>query len=143
VSFPVRWRLLDMETGAALTDCMDIDGLFVYRVFPVEPLYERYTLLSCAPSGPLLAAIDGTGPVWFGNLVVEDAHVPGRPVSEGCTDQCRERNDIVEELLDVRSSTTGPPWTGPVCSTSTWKAIAATTTTTVVAPSRPLSSAIG
>jgi hypothetical protein len=79
VSFPARWCLLDMETGATLTDCMDIDGLFVDRVFPVEPLYERYTLLSCAPFGPL----------WFGNFVVEGAHVPGRPVdSTVCTAAC-------------------------------------------------------
>ncbi|MFR9779889.1 hypothetical protein ACL02O_28015 [Micromonospora sp. MS34] len=38
---------------------------------PHELLCERRTLLSCVPSGPLLAAIDGTGPSWFGNFVVE------------------------------------------------------------------------
>ncbi|MFE9658234.1 hypothetical protein [Micromonospora sp. NPDC006431] len=46
MSTPLRWRLLDQETGATLTDCTDIDGLFVDRVCPNEPLYERYTLLS-------------------------------------------------------------------------------------------------
>ncbi|MEV0397263.1 hypothetical protein [Polymorphospora rubra] len=102
MSIPLRWRLLDEETGATITDCTDIDGLFVDRVFPHEPLYERYTLLSCAPSGPLLAAIDGTGPTWFGNFVVEGAHAPGRPASERCEDQCWECYENTEELLDVR-----------------------------------------
>jgi hypothetical protein len=102
VSIPLRWRLLDVETGAALTECTGVDGLFVDRVFPVEPLYERYTLLNCTPSGPLLAAINRTGPTWFGNFVVEGAHVPGRPVSEGCDPRCKGCFDIVEELLDVR-----------------------------------------
>ncbi|MGI5152993.1 hypothetical protein ACQEVC_42535 [Plantactinospora sp. CA-294935] len=77
-------------------------GLFVDRVFPPQPLYERYTLLSCTPSGPLLAAVDGTGPAWFGNLIVEGAHVPGRRVSQSCVDQCRGCYDTVEELFDVR-----------------------------------------
>ncbi|MEE6263942.1 hypothetical protein [Plantactinospora sonchi] len=102
MSVPLRWRLLDERSGVTLTDCTDIDGLFVDRVFPVEPLYERYTLVRCAPSGPLLAAIDGTGPAWFGNLVVEGAHIPGRPVSERCGNQCRDCYEISEELLDVR-----------------------------------------
>ena len=99
---PLRWRLLDGTTGAGLTDCMDIDGIFVDRVFPAEPLYERYTLVNCAPSGPLLAAIDGTGPARFGNFIVEGAHVPGRPVNESCEPGCKECYDTVEELLDVR-----------------------------------------
>ncbi|SFF89289.1 hypothetical protein SAMN05421541_12848 [Actinoplanes philippinensis] len=81
MSIPLRWRLLDLETGATLTECVDVDGLFTDRVFPVEPVYERYTLLNCAPSGPLVAAINGTGPTWFGNFAVEGAHVPGRPLS--------------------------------------------------------------
>lgn len=102
MSIPLRWRLLDERTGATLADCTDIDGLFVDRLFPSEPLYERYTLLSCAPSGPLLAAVDGTGPAWFGNFVLEGAHVPGPPVSERCGDQCRGCYEIMEELLDVR-----------------------------------------
>ncbi|MFG1891491.1 hypothetical protein ACGFIR_26915 [Micromonospora sp. NPDC049051] len=102
MSIPLRWRLLDVVTGASLADCMDVDGLFVDRRFPSEPLYERYTLLSCAPSGPLLAAIDGTGPAWFGNFVLEGAHVPHRPVSERCGDPCQSCYDIVEELLDAR-----------------------------------------
>ncbi|MEU7824919.1 hypothetical protein [Catellatospora sp. NPDC049133] len=99
---PPRWRLLDEETGADLTDCADIDGLFVDRVFPPEPLYERYTLVSCAPSGPLRAAIDGTGPGWFGNFLLVGAHVAGRPVSERCEDQCPGCYEFMEELLDVR-----------------------------------------
>ncbi|NRQ38515.1 hypothetical protein HII36_42820 [Nonomuraea sp. NN258] len=102
MSIPLRWRLLDEETGVTLADITEIDGLFTDRVFPIEPSYERYTLLSCAPSGPLLATIDGTGPAWFGNLVAEGAHVPGRPVSERCEAQCRECYEIMEELLDVR-----------------------------------------
>lgn len=102
MSPPLRWRLLDEKTGAPLTDCTDIDGLFVDRVFPTEPRYERYTLLSCAPSGRLLAAIDGSGPAWFGNFVVDGAHVPDRPVNERCEYQCRECYQIMEELLDVR-----------------------------------------
>ncbi|SEH00021.1 hypothetical protein SAMN05444920_114297 [Nonomuraea solani] len=102
MSTPLRWRLLDEETGVTLADFTDIDGLFIDRVFPIEPSYERYTLLSCAPSGPLLAAIDGTGPAWFGNFVVEGAHDPGRPVGERCEDQCWECAQNMEELLDVR-----------------------------------------
>jgi hypothetical protein len=58
--------------------------------------------VDCVPSGPLFAAIDGTGPAWFGNVVVAGAHVPGRPVSERCGDQCRECYETMEELLDVR-----------------------------------------
>jgi hypothetical protein len=81
---------------------MDVDGLFVDRMFPSVPLYERYTLVDCAASGPLFAAIDGTGPTWFGNVVVEGTHVPGRPVGERCGDQCRECYETMEELLDVR-----------------------------------------
>jgi hypothetical protein len=65
MSIPLRWRLLDEMTGDTLTECMDIDGLFVDRVFPAEQLYERYTLVGSALSGPLRAAIDGTGPAWF------------------------------------------------------------------------------
>ncbi|MFC5922750.1 hypothetical protein [Micromonospora vulcania] len=99
---PLRWRLLDERTGATLTDCAVVDGLFVDRVFPPEPLYERYTLSSCAPTGPLLAAVDGTGPAWFGNFVLEGAHVPGRPVDGGCGAGCQDCDEIVEELLDVR-----------------------------------------
>ncbi|MEV4517837.1 hypothetical protein AB0K00_53865 [Dactylosporangium sp. NPDC049525] len=99
---PLRWRLLDEKTRATLTDCTDIDGLFVDGLFPAEPSYERYTLVGCAPSGPLRAAIDGTGPAWLGNLVVEGAHVPGRPVGERCEDQCWQCLDTMEELLDVR-----------------------------------------
>ncbi|MGW4945025.1 barstar family protein [Actinoplanes sp. NPDC004185] len=102
MSIPLRWRLLDEGTRIALTECADVDGLFVDRVFPAEPVYERYTLLSCAPAGPLLVAIKGTGPTWFGNFVVEGAHVPGRPVSEGCDPGCKGCFDIIEELLDVR-----------------------------------------
>lgn len=113
MSFPLRWRLLDMETGATLADCMDVEGLFVDRVFPVEPMYERYTLLRCAPSGPLLAALAGTGSAWFGSFVVEGAHVPGRPVSERCTDQCRECYESIEELLDVRVVGHRPSVDGP------------------------------
>lgn len=94
--------MLDEKTGAILADCVDIDGLFVDRVFPAEPLYERFTLLSCAPSGRLLAAIDGSGPVWFGNFVVEGAHDPDRPLSDRCEAQCWECYQIEEELLDVR-----------------------------------------
>ncbi|OKI65508.1 hypothetical protein [Micromonospora sp. CB01531] len=110
MSIPLRWRLLDEKTGATLADCTDIDGLFVDRVFPSEPLYERYTLLSCAPSGPLLAAIDGTGPAWFGNFVLEGADVPGPSVNErhqrtagrsACGEQCRGSYETMEELLDV------------------------------------------
>lgn len=97
-----RWRLLDEETGATLTDCTDIDGLFVDRVFPPEPLYERYILSSCAPSGSLRAAVDGTGPAWLGNFVLVGAHVPGRPVSERCEEPCSACYDFMEELLDVR-----------------------------------------
>jgi hypothetical protein len=92
-----RWRLLDAETGATRTACADVNGLFVDRVFPAEPWYERYTLVSCAPAGPLLAALDGTGPAWFGNLLAEGVHAP-----EGCDPGCMECLDIVEELLDVR-----------------------------------------
>jgi hypothetical protein len=102
VPIPMRWRLLDAATGATLTDCTDIDGLFVDRVFPIEPTNERYTLVSCAPSGPLLAAIGGTGSAWFGNVVVEGAHVADRPASERCEDPCRECAYNIEELLDVR-----------------------------------------
>ncbi|NUT06413.1 MAG: hypothetical protein HOV76_23315 [Hamadaea sp.] len=99
---PLRWRLLDTKTGATLIDCTDVDGLFVDRVFPVEPTYERYTLASCTPSGPLLAAIEGTGSTWFGNFLVQGAHVAGRPVAERCEDSCRECYETLEELLDVR-----------------------------------------
>ncbi|WP_203931271.1 hypothetical protein [Virgisporangium ochraceum] len=81
---------------------MDIDGIFVDRVFPAEPQNERYTRVNCAPSGPLLAAIDGTGPAWVGNLIVEGAHVPGRPVNESCEPGCKGCFDTMEELLDVR-----------------------------------------
>ncbi|GIE90060.1 hypothetical protein [Actinoplanes regularis] len=99
---PLRWRLLDAETGATAVECTDIDGLFVDRKFPVEPAYERYTLLSCAPAGPLLAAIDGTGPAWFGNFLINGAHLGGRPVSEACGPDCYECYSTGEELLDVR-----------------------------------------
>jgi hypothetical protein len=102
VSIPMCWRLVGVTTGASLTDCMDIDGIFVDRVFPVQPRYERHTLLSCTPSGPLLAAIDGTGPAWFGNVVIDGAHVPGRPVNESCEPGCNGCYDTMEELLDVR-----------------------------------------
>ncbi|MEV4510867.1 hypothetical protein AB0K00_18075 [Dactylosporangium sp. NPDC049525] len=113
MSVPLRWRLLDNETGATVTDCTDIDGLFVDRVFPVEPLYERYTLVSCAPSGPLLAAINGTGPAWFGNFGIEGAHVPGQPVSESCEPGCMGCYGILEELLDVRVVGHRPAADGP------------------------------
>lgn len=113
MSIPLRWHLLDGQTGATLTECSDIDGLFVDRSFPVEPQYERYTLLNCAPSGPLLAAIDGTGPAWFGNFLVEGAHVPGRPVSESCAPGCKGCFDIVEELLDVHVVGHRPAADGP------------------------------
>lgn len=100
---PFRWRLLDIEIGETVTECNDIDGLFTDRVFPVAPVYERYTLVSCDPAGPLRAAIDGTGPDWLGILVVEPAHIPGRPVDEYCDPRtCRECAFSVEELLDVR-----------------------------------------
>ncbi|SBT40898.1 hypothetical protein GA0070621_1085 [Micromonospora narathiwatensis] len=98
----MRWRLLDEETAAILIACTDVDGLFVDRVFPHEPLYERYTLLACAPSGLLLGAIDGTGPAWFGNFVVEGTHIPGRAASERCGDSCWECYESMKELLDVR-----------------------------------------
>jgi hypothetical protein len=104
---PVLAKCLSRRVAAcrsirALIMLRRIEGPFVDRVFAYEPLYERYTLLSCAPSGPLLAAIDGTGPAWFGNFVVEGARVPGRPVSESCEDQCPECYETAEELLDVR-----------------------------------------
>ncbi|SBT39252.1 barstar family protein [Micromonospora auratinigra] len=99
---PPRWRLLDMNTDVTLTECADVDGLFVDHVFPVEPDYERYTLVGCAPSGPLRAAVDGTGPAWLGNVLLEGAHVPDVPVSHRCGDGCAECWDIMEELLDVR-----------------------------------------
>ena len=38
---------------------MDVDGLSVDRVFPVEPVFERYTLAGCAPFGALLARRPG------------------------------------------------------------------------------------
>ncbi|MEV0901065.1 hypothetical protein [Actinoplanes sp. NPDC049802] len=100
---PFRWRLLDIESGKTITECSDIEGLFTDRVFPVAPVYERYTLVSCHPAGPLRAAIDGTGPDWLGILVIEPAHVPGRPVDEYCDPSaCHECAFSVEELLDVR-----------------------------------------
>ena len=100
---PSRWRLFDDETdGVTFFDCSEIHGLFTGRVFPAEPPRERYTLVSCAPTGPLLAAIDGTGPAWFGNLLAEAAHVPGRPVSERCGQGCLACYETAEELLDVR-----------------------------------------
>ncbi|GAA2590797.1 hypothetical protein GCM10010435_81870 [Winogradskya consettensis] len=98
MSIPLRWRLLDEETGATVTECADIDGLFVDRLFPAEPVYERYTLVSCAPSGPLLAAIDGTGPAWFGNFGVVGACASDHPGTEVCGKCYR----TTEELLDIR-----------------------------------------
>ncbi|BCJ48477.1 hypothetical protein GCM10010168_75970 [Actinoplanes ianthinogenes] len=92
---PPRWRLFDESSGATLTDCIEIDGLFTDRVFPAEPLYERYTLVSCTPSGALRAAIDGTGPDWLGTVIVDGVHDPCPPV-------CRECAYTMEELLDVR-----------------------------------------
>lgn len=102
MSNPLRWRLLDVTTGATLTDCGDIDGLFVDRVFPAPPQYERYTLVGCAPTGALVAAVDGTGPAWLGNLFLEGAHVPGRPVAEACGVDCQQCYETAEELLDVQ-----------------------------------------
>jgi hypothetical protein len=102
VPTPLRWRLLDYDTRVTLTECTDIDGLFSDRVFPVEPTYEQYTLTGCQPAGPLGAAIDGTGPAWLGNLFLEGAHVPGRPVSEGCPPGCAGCYNNCAELLDVR-----------------------------------------
>ncbi|MEV6968838.1 hypothetical protein AB0M47_27335 [Hamadaea sp. NPDC051192] len=98
---PLRWRLLDAKTGTTLTDCTDIDGLFVDHTFPIQPTYERYTLAGCAPTGPLLDAIEGTGSTWFGNLIVERAHHADRPVGERCGTSCRRCYEIMEELLDV------------------------------------------
>ncbi|GAA4608142.1 hypothetical protein BJY16_006691 [Actinoplanes octamycinicus] len=99
---PPRWRLLDETSGGILTECADVDGLFADRVFPAEPARERYTLVGCAPAGALRAAIDGDGPAWLGNVVVDTAHVPGRPVSEPCVPHCRDCVHTMEELLDVR-----------------------------------------
>ncbi|GIE78502.1 hypothetical protein Aph02nite_44520 [Actinoplanes philippinensis] len=100
---PLRWRLLDIESGETVTECSDIDGLFTDRVFPAPPVYEHYTLVGCRPTGPLRAAIDGTGPDWLGILVVEPVHVPGRPADEPCDPgACHECGFSVEELLDVR-----------------------------------------
>ncbi|GAA4608167.1 hypothetical protein BJY16_006703 [Actinoplanes octamycinicus] len=94
---PPRWRLLDNTSGATLTECAEIDGLSTDRVFPVEPAYERYTLLGCAPAGPLRAALDGTGPAWLGNLGLGGVHAP-----EPCQPGCYDCYSIGEELLDVR-----------------------------------------
>lgn len=102
MSIPLRWQLSDVVTGDPVTECMEIDGLFADRVFPVEPVHERYTLLDCAPSGPLRAAIDGDGPAWLANVAVVGAHVPGRPIAERCPPDCYECYRIGEEMLDVR-----------------------------------------
>ncbi|MEU0557574.1 hypothetical protein [Dactylosporangium sp. NPDC006015] len=94
---PSRWRLLDHDTDTVVAECDDIDGLFTDRVFPVPPVYERYTLLGCTPEGPLRAAVDGTGPAWLGNIYLEGVHAPCSATAECLT--CYETG---EELLDVR-----------------------------------------
>ncbi|MFF5232751.1 hypothetical protein [Dactylosporangium sp. NPDC000521] len=94
---PSRWRLLDYDTDAVIAECGDIDGLFTDRVFPVPPVYERYTLLGCAPEGPLRAAVDGTGPAWLGNVYLQGAHA----LCSGLAN-CTTCYNTGEELLDVR-----------------------------------------
>ncbi|GAA1533220.1 barstar family protein [Dactylosporangium maewongense] len=94
---PSRWRLLDHDTDTVVAECDDIDGLFTDRVFPVPPVYERYTLLGCTPEGPLRAAVDGTGPAWLGNIYLEGVHAPCSATADCLT--CYETG---EQLLDVR-----------------------------------------
>ncbi|MEV4134723.1 hypothetical protein AB0J72_21445 [Dactylosporangium sp. NPDC049742] len=94
---PSRWRLLDYDTDAVIAECDDIDGLFTDRVFPVQPVYERYTLLGCTPEGSLRAAVDGTGPAWLGNIYLQGAHASCSGLAN-----CRTCYETGEELLDVR-----------------------------------------
>ncbi|GIE74798.1 hypothetical protein Aph02nite_07480 [Actinoplanes philippinensis] len=89
MSIPFRWQLSDANTEAQIAECMEIDGLFTDLTFPLDPVYERWTLLGCEPSGRLRAAIGGAEPSWFGNLILE-APESWSPV------------DTLESLLDVR-----------------------------------------
>ncbi|MEV0567516.1 hypothetical protein [Dactylosporangium sp. NPDC050588] len=95
---PSRWRLLDHDTDAVLAGCDDIDGLFTDRVFPVRPVYERYTLLGCTPEGPLRAAVDGTGPAWLGAEVARAHLVPG--YDRKAWTEARTFDDLISWLTD-------------------------------------------
>ncbi|MEV4280679.1 hypothetical protein [Actinoplanes xinjiangensis] len=56
-----------MSTGEPIAECTEIDGLFTDLTFPVEPVFERYTLLRGEPSGRLRAVVDSGGPASDGS----------------------------------------------------------------------------
>lgn len=97
-----RWMLLDEYTGDdefVVGVCHEIEGLFADPE-PVPPP-ETFTLLGCAPAGPLREAMDGIGTerAWLADIGLTPVHRGPRPAKclfwddDGCY--------CVEELVDV------------------------------------------